>query len=599
MASTAVTAPNFGLYYDRPPIALPGRALKEGYNFRVKNGTLGNLNLGWEKFSENWVLDGQAMKIDNFFPREQGEHLLFIDTEHVYRYDAAMDVVVYLTPQYDTGTAAAAGTTVTGIGTAWVANVKPGDKIHFGAANFADPAGVWFEVLSVTDNDTLELTATAGVVANGPYTILQTFIGTTSNLWVTDTFVQDETSGDDLWFATNGIDDVITWNGTDATVTRHPELGFVCQTLGVFSNMMIYGNVNSGTDFPTSIINSDVGLPLNAGSTGTGLSEQFRVHDDPGEILALRPLGNNLAIYSRRVLIVAQFIGDPLIFAFRIAASGVGPLAGGAVADFGDYHEIAAPDGQYRFDGVAVHEINRHVWREIIKSGDPVRRGQIYTHFDEENGDLFWSVPATTDAFAGTAGAAPATAWVEHYLEDVPVNVSTPYSKRAIPFTAMGYFQRQVGLTWAEAEGAWEEYNFAWNDQFFSLAFPLNLAGDSTGQIYILNQSQSADGVLLPSFVWFGRSALGTGRERFLLKRVYPFTQKLNGYLDVTVYMSDFASGPSINVGTYELDTTQPEGQFFVSPFRRGRFTEIKFGTDGEPWVLEGYDTDVVRGGSR
>lgn len=597
--STAIVAPNFGLYFNTPAINIPTRGLKDGYNFRIKNGSLSNLNLGWEKFSEDWTLDGKVMKIDNFFPRGLDEKLLFLDEKDIYLYDAVGDTVSFLTPQYDTGTAAANGTDVTGTGTDWDPEVKAGDFIHFGDANFDDPEGVWFEIDTRNSDTSLTLTASAGVIADGPYTIRSVMEFSPTSFWDTEVFVEDGTSGDDLWFATNGTDDVITWNGTDATVTRHPELGFVAQNLSTFANMMIYGNVNSGTDFPTSIINSDVGLPLNAGSTGTGLSEQFRVHDGSDHIIEMKVLGNNLVIYSARTAIVAQFIGDPFVFAFRVAVTGIGPLSPNAVADFGDYHEFIGQDGQYRFDGVAVIEINPQVWREIIRQGDPIRRREIYHHFDEENGELLWSVPATTDPGAGTIGSPPVTFWTEAYLEDVPPNVHTPYSRRAGPFTAMGYYTRQTGLTWAEAEGTWEEYNYAWNDQFFALAFPLNLAGDENGQIYILNQQQTGDGDLLPSYVRTGRAALGTGRERSLLKRVYPFTAQLNSYLNVTPYMVDHASGQAVSVGTFELDTTLPEGGHFVSVFRRGRFMELQFGTDGEAWTLDGYDTDIVQGGMR
>jgi len=69
------------------------------------------------------------------------------------------------------------------------------------------------------------------------------------------------------------------------------------KTLKVFSNMMIFANlVQAGTAKPTDIINSNVGEPANVTS---GLSEQFKVHGNPDEIMQMVPLGENLAIYSR------------------------------------------------------------------------------------------------------------------------------------------------------------------------------------------------------------------------------------------------------------------------------------------------------------
>lgn len=603
MAPRAVASPNFGLYFNVPPISIPAKGLKDGYNFRVKNGILSNLNLGWEKFYPDGVsLGSRVQAIANFFPREQAERLVFFTNDDVLYHDAVNDVPVYLTPIYDTGTASASGTAVTGTGTAWATNASAGDFIHFGDADYntVDPTE-WWEIDSVGGDTSITLVEDAGTIADGPYTIRNIFSGTDANQWSVESFTQDETSGDDFLVATNGVDPVISWNGTDATVTKRTAMNFVCDTLVRFSNMMIYINVTTGgVAYPTSIINSDVGKPFAAGDAGVGLSEQFRVTDNPEPLKAGVVLGNNLVLYSSRIGILAQFAGDPLIFIFRIGFTDVGPISRRSVVDFGDYHQFYAPDGEYSYDGVNIREINKHVGREIIRTGDPVRREFVYGHFDEENGDLIWSVPATTDTGAGNIMSAPKDAWVEHYLEVVPPGVERPYSKRAWPFTATGYYTRNEGLTWATAAGTWAEYNYAWNDQFSALGFPLNLAGDEDGVVYIINQSQQGDGVELPSFVRTGRMPLVDGKERGLLSRIYPFTGQLNNTLEITTYLADFATSTATNGGTLEYDTSHVEGRFFVTPYRRARFIEVKFGSaTGEAWTLEGWDFDVKSGGKR
>ena len=76
--STAVVSPGLGLYLGQPSIATNPRALIDGANFRIKEGKLSNLNLGWTAFSTvNWLpLNGPVILIDNFFPRGT-EHLIF------------------------------------------------------------------------------------------------------------------------------------------------------------------------------------------------------------------------------------------------------------------------------------------------------------------------------------------------------------------------------------------------------------------------------------------------------------------------------------------------------------------------------------------
>lgn len=598
---TAVTSPNMGLYFDRPRIDIPERALIDGINFRCKNGTLESKNLGWEKFA-NWKLNGPVSLIDNFFPRHEDEALLFATNTDIYLYHPDSDTVSFLTPTYTTGTAAASGTTVTGTGTTWETGITAGDQISFGSASENDPDATWYTVATINSDTSLTLSASAGTIADGPYTVRKIFHMPDTGYWAVDTFVNDGETGDDLWFATNGTDPVVTWNGNDATVTLHPELGFTCKTLATYSNMMIYGNLTYGGTFqPQSIVNSDVGLPLHAGDVGTGLSEQFVVYNNTDEILNMLVLGDYLIIYAERTIIPIQFVGDPLIFTFRVAISGVGPISPDAIADFGDFHEFIGSDAGYVFDGVTLKETNSHVWRDILRQTDPLRRGQTFGHFDEEQGDLIWSIPNNSDVGVGQIGATAEIAWVEHYLEDPGQGIEgSPFSKRDFPFTITGFYEQNQGLKWNEVLATWEEFNYAWNDQFFQLGFPINLAGDVDGQVWVFNKTQTANGKGLASYVRFGRIGLTTGRERDLLTRIYPFALSAPFNLEVTLYMGDSVGGTIQSKGTVLYDMTQPQGDHFVTFYRKGRVMEVQFGSaTGDPWTIVGYDYDTRNGGRR
>lgn len=600
-----VTSPNAGLIFDRPAVNIPKQGLKDGLNFRVKNGNLESLNLGWGPFSPNFTLNGPVILIDNFFPRNFDEKLIFGTPTDLYLYHSDTDTVTFLTPIYATGTASASGTAVTGVGTAWSGGtVGVGDEISFGSATENDPDATWYVIASVGGDTSLTLETSAGTVGSGAYTIRRKFQEGARAHWSVDTFINDGDTGEDLWFATNGLDDVVSWDGVADTVSLHPELGFTCETLTTYSNMMIYGNITqSGNFLPSTIINSDVGYPLHAGATGTGLSEQFVVHSNTDEIVNMIPLGDYLIIYSDRTIVPAQFVGDPLIFLFRVAISGVGPVSANAIADFGDFHEFLGADAGYLFDGVTLKETNSHVWRDILRQADPVRRSEIFAHFDEEQGDLIWSIPGNTDPGVGVIGSPPQFAWGEHYLEEVadPNFEGSPFSKRQFPFTITGFYERSTGLTWSTITETWEEFNFAWNDQFFQVAFPLNLAGDEAGNIWVLNQTQTANGEILPSYVRTGRVLLGSGRERSLLTRVYPFaTQQLNTMLEVTLFMGDHVGGNLSSKGMSEYNHQLVEGQHFVTFYRRGRAMELQFGSSsGDPWIISGWDFDAVMGGRR
>lgn len=596
--STAVLNPNLGLYLDRARIALSPRMLSDGLNFRVKGGRLSNLNMGWNRFG-TFQLNGPVTLIQNFIKRDATESLIFATLTDIYKY-VSSTTVTYLTPRYETGTVSRAGNVLTGGGGAnfVTAGIKAGDQITFGTAGVVSTSAVWDTITAGGANPT---TTGTGVVVAGPYTIRKRFTGALANIWQTAIFVNASPSNNDELWITNGLDNIVRWDGTATQVEVMSALGFTAKALVVYSNMMIFLNlIQGGTAKPTDMINSNPGEPQNV---TTGLSEQFKVHGNVDAILRGETIGDNLAIYSYSdggVITLAQFVGDPLVFAFRQVAKGTGPLGGKAVANFGNYHEILANDSQYFFDGATVKAVNKHIWREVLRTQDPTRVRFAYAHFDEENADLIWVVPLTTDPAIGGTGA-PATAYSEHYLEEPGPNLPTPFSKRDFPFTATGYYRRQAGITWDQLTASWSTYNFRWNDRFFFSAFPFSLGGNDVGKIYTINTSQDADGVALSSYVRFGRRAISDGRMKGLLTRVYPILTTFSSNVFVIALMSDAADAEWTIIDTQTFNQSQAEGAHFSTHYRRGRFFEIQFGTLGpsQPWEVAGYDFDVRRGGRR
>jgi hypothetical protein len=602
--SNTVVQPNLGLYFDRPPIALAPRMLQDGYNFRIKDGRLSNLNLGATRFEPGITLNGAVLLVYDFLRRDGTDTLVFGTKFDLYKYNPGSHTVSFITPTYATGTAAASGTAVTGTGTLWNTgspkNAKAGDEISFGSANQTSPGATWYTIASVNTDTSITLTTSAGVIADGVYTIRKKFTGSEVNRWVPQTFINAAPGNvDELWL-TNGIDNIVKWNGATDQVVPQNTLGFTCKVLAIYSNMMIFANlVQGGTAKPTDIVNSDLGNP---GDVVNGLSSQFKVHGEVGQIHVVRSLGDTMAIYSDNgPVTVAQFVGDPLIFVFRNVITGVGAVSPAGVADFGNFHEFLHVDSQYAFDGATVKEIGKQIWRNTLRQQDPTRTHAIYHHFDEQNGDLIWSVPLTTDPGAGTNTSPPVTAVGEHYLEDVGERASHPASLRKFPFTATGYWTQQASFTWADLTDEWSSYSFRWNDQFFFAAFPLTIAGDATGKLYTVGSSQDLDGAALPSFVRFGRKAVADGRMRGLIARIYPFVTPFSTALKVILRLADHAMGSITTIHTDSFDQSLPEGGHFTAPYRRGRYAENEFGTDGpgQPWELSGYSMDIKEGGRR
>jgi hypothetical protein len=604
-----VLLPNLGVYLNLPPIGIPDRALQDCRNVRIEEGQLTAFNVGWRRFSNLWSLNGPVKLIDNFFDSTGAQKLIFASTTDLYEWVEAGDTILYVTPRYVTGLASCAGTSsVTGSdGADWEAGeIKEGDAIHFGsddqrnptsAEQPAGPHATWYTIQSVGDATSITLTgngpSTSGAVA---YTIRRRLTGDENDLWSTELFNNGLPGPTDWWIGTNGTDPVLRWNGTDHAM-EYVATGFTCKAIIKWYNMLLYGNLNvGGSARRTSIRNSDVGSPFDVSG---GVAAELIAHDGVDEILAFFTIADSLIIYSIRNVTLATFVGLPELFAFRTSVMGIGPLAGNAIADFGDNHEWLGPDAAYIFDGVSSTEVNSHIMREVIRICPAARYNQIIVHFAEETGEVYWIIPQTSDA----SQVSPETAYSEHYLETVPESTPTPFTIRDLPATATGYFESLQTLTWDQLTTPWTTQNFRWDDRFFLASYPLNLFGKENGTIHIIGVADSQDGADITSFVEFGRRPVTDGKTRGCVKRVYVFATKLGSAdhdLNVTVNTTDQLGGESIASVPLPYDLSH-SGRRFVNPFSIGRFFNVKFSTTGvdHGWILQGYDVENAPLGER
>lgn len=612
--STAVLAPNLGLYLDRPKLALSDRMLENCENIRIKNGKIIRDNLGWAAFMSTGLTDPVTL-IDQHFLSTGGTILIFGTTKNLYQYDSTNEVPLYINPIYSTGTVTAtlSSTAITGVGTAWTsalttAGALAGYEIHIGASSAVSVNATWYTLASNASSDTaLTLTSAfqSSTVSAQPYTLRQVYNADQFDNWETDTFPNvAPTSGGtigDQWYATNGVDNIQRWNGTDLTVTDL-KLGFTCEDIIVYKEMLIAVNVTeAGTDKFGSMKHSEIGVPEEFTTTGAG---EFVVHDGVDPILNTYILGDNLVFYSERNITLAQFVGFPVNFIFRSALNSIGPLSRRAVADFGDYHTFLGSDAMYRFDGVAIDKINEHVWREALRKHSPSREQFIQAHVNEEDGEVYWIIPQTTDTTDSSTGQ-PQKAYVEHYLEDVRDKTKAPYTFRDLPTTATGYFDRISTLKFSDITIGWDTQNNRWNDRFFEGSFPLNLFGDEDGNIFTLGEADSQAGTDITSFARFGLRPTVDGHTKGIIQRVFSFTEKQLGastHLSVVVLTGNQGDDATTSASTllHNLHHNN-DSRYFVSPFVSARFYQIEYRIAGAgvPFSLSGYDVQIAKGGRR
>lgn len=614
--SFQVLAPNLGLFYDRPPEAVPPGGLVDCKNVRIKQGRLQAVNMGRSLFLST-ALNGALGGIYDFFLSNGSAPLLIFSTlTDLYNYNGGTPV--FITPVYVTGTiAVTAGGAVTGTGTAWNTkpandirnNVQAGDFIYIGANNQNSPTATWWKVQSVASDTSLQLANyTGGVVAAGSaYTARQTFTGTLDNKWNFETFPNAAPSLGDLMFATNGLDSPVTWNGSTTFAVRQVStLGFTCISLIRYKDQMIYLGLtlSSGSFQPYSMANSDTGSPLVV--NGTGVSGTNIITDGDQPIVGALRLFDNLVIYcggvnpGDRAIVLATFVGTPLNYVFRNVVSNRGPLCGGLIADFGYFHKFISAEGMWLFNGFALELVGTQVWRQVVQGYDVQRIKRAWTHFDEVNGDLIWAIPLTSD----TGGQGPEQAYVEHYLEDNVPGGQPPFTRRDMVTTCAGYYKAASSLTFNLLTQGFNTYNIPWNANILQAGAPFVLVGDANGFIYQLNNTDTMavgnNNNAFPTYATFPPRVLGNLRNKMLIRRVYPFMEQINGTLLVSTTPYDRVGGVPGATVVNNYDMSQA-GQRFVNPFVISRLGQVQVGTQGpnQPWICRGYDLDVVPGGER
>lgn len=598
-----VLRPNLGLYLDRPALAVPERAMTSCRNVRCKNGMLLNENMGWSRFLAA-TLNGPVTLIDTLIRRSGSQFLIFGTPSDLYAYDAGAQTVSFITPRYETGTltVTSGSATVSGAGTLWLANVKGGDQIHVGATGQTNPAAAWVTVQSVTNDTTLTLTApwSGSTLAGQSYTARRRFTAGRLNPWQAAVF-WNAPGNVDLWIATNGIDVPVRWDGAATQVTMLTGLGFTCRTLYPYKQMMLYGDITvAGQRKPGSIRNSAIGDPENCATLEAG---EFVVPDGPHTIKRIRRIGDFAVVYCGigGDVVLLQFVGPPTNFALRTAVPGKGIVSSRAAVEFPDHHQFLSQDGVYYFDGFAAKPLGSHVFREAMRSSDPSRRDQALAFKDEENGELLFVVPQTTDPSPSTGG--PSTAFVEHYLEDVG-QAPVPITVRDLTATAVGSYQREQTLRFSDLPLPFSSYEFRFDDRFFQAEFPFLLFGDANGNVFTLGAQGLQDAVAGTSFARFSRFAVGgpDGRKG-IIRRIEPFASRRAGAsyaLYLFVYGCDQAAGESAAIGgPYAYDLSHGSDRF-VSPRVSARFAEMMVvsGTH-QPWALSGYGAQVAPAGLR
>lgn len=390
---------------------------------------------------------------------------------------------------------------------------------------------------------------------------------------------------------TNGVDPVKCWNGT-GNIADLPGLtdceGSVtsvrCQTLLYFQNFLLLGHTTeNGNARPQRIRWSCLGDITAWENVDGDITKQEAGYgdltDDVSFLLALRPLGAYVVAYKERAIQLLNYVGGDTIWNKWPAIIGTGLLSTKAIVDLGDEHIFVGNDNIYSFNGRDPAIAGDDIAKEFFRILDPDKYELLNSFFVEEVPEL-WFVFASTTSATGYPDKA------------IVYNTDTKaWSLRDMPMTAFGYYNLVDEGTWDTDEDTWDSDDTEWDSSVNLANAPINLCGDSGGNIFILDGNSFND----TDYSCFIRTKLFDFEDPLHVKRalrIQFMVSREGAYnLDVKVYTAGNVDEPLVLAQTTSMSLENTGSPTWVDIDIAARYMMFEFGTQlkNQPFRLTGY----------
>lgn len=328
------------------------------------------------------------------YTKQTGINFSLILTEQnlIKRETATGKTWSYLTPTYATGTAIASGTGVEGTTVDWVtAAIAAGDKYVNTADLTSDeePDSAWRTISSVTDLNTLVLTAAYTGTGTGAYKIRKVYSVPENERWAWAVV------GDKFCF-TNGNVPVQYWDGSAATAADLDATNALkaryCMN---YADRLIIADYYSGSNRqPFSIKWSKNGDPTDWTDSTAGENDFIDTDDF---ITGLGRVGQNIVVYKENSIIFGNMTGkstDPL--EFPNVKRGIGCASPYSIVEVQGTNAFLAKDNFYVINGDVPESIGdpiRDKFFDVVPEGE---RKKVFGRFIPSLNKILW-IAGTND----------------------------------------------------------------------------------------------------------------------------------------------------------------------------------------------------------
>lgn len=195
----------------------------------------------------------------------------------------------------------------------------------------------------------------------------------------------------DTWcLISNGVDPVELWQNAGSSAAITAPFTRANTLFGYQLQAFVGGTSNGGKLVEWSPVNA----VLDWTQTATGTAGQLNLRELAGDIVAARPIGNSIGVYSQSNAGLFSFIGGTSIYGFRKPISGVSAISPYSVISFGDRHYGMTRENVFLSDLVSFYLIDEPAVRTYIKdNADWDRITEVYGWPDWANNIARWQIP--------------------------------------------------------------------------------------------------------------------------------------------------------------------------------------------------------------
>lgn len=216
---------------------------------------------------------------------------------------------------------------------------------------------------------------------------------------------------------------------------------------------------------------------------GSGMAGYVDVNDIDGKIIAMKRIGDILAIYKESGIVAVTYSGGDTVFSKELITTKAGLISPTAIVVLPHLHIFVAKDNIYQFDG-----------NTVVPIGDPIRnyflkhvkqKNKVIGFYNQYSKDVIFAF-METDSATGNCGRA--------FIYNTQLNL---WSVRDVNMTAFGEYTDNSGLIIDEVQNLYDSQEMqrtVIDGDNVEIVESVVIAGDASGKIYKLEEYEDSRG---------------------------------------------------------------------------------------------------------